>query len=125
MKRHVRGHFVYRAYDADGRLIYIGATSELMNRWDQHEALSWWYEMAAWVEAEPYPTRDAAFAAEMVAIQEEQPAFNIRHTTDGPVLTEADAQVAWNWRSQPFHSFTSMALIDRVNEFRFAGLLTT
>lgn len=118
----VRGHYVYRVYDADERLIYIGATSDLMKRWDAHEALSWWYELAERVDAEPYPTRYAAFAAEMVAIQEEQPAFNIRHRTDGPELTGADADLARQWRQRPGNYFYSLALIDRLNAMSAAAV---
>ena len=110
---------VYRVFDANGRLIYIGSTRDLVSRFAQHERLSWWHELIADVTAVAYPEMDAARAAEEVAIQEEQPAFNVRHTTDGPVLTPADAEVAWRWR-QAGGYFQSLALIDRLNEFRAA-----
>lgn len=33
---HVRNHFVYRAFDAEGHLLYIGCTQNLKARWQQH-----------------------------------------------------------------------------------------
>lgn len=32
----VRNHFVYRAYDAEGGLLYIGCTHDIKKRWTQH-----------------------------------------------------------------------------------------
>jgi predicted GIY-YIG superfamily endonuclease len=109
---------VYRVYDTTGRLIYIGSTRDIVSRFAQHERLSWWHELVADVQTVAYPTQDAAAAAEQVAIQEEQPAFNVAHTTEGPVLTEADAQVARRWAEEPGHFLTVLALIDRLNTFR-------
>lgn len=111
---------VYRVYDKDGRLIYIGASVDVQSRLVTHERYSWWHGLIAEVTTTDYPTADAALAAELVAIQEEQPAFNVRHTTNGPVLTDADAEYALAWRREPYHYFNSMALINRVYEYRLA-----
>jgi hypothetical protein len=103
---------VYRVFDATGRLIYIGASRAVAGRFEVHERLSWWYGLIDRIDTVDYPTMEAAFAAEIVAIQEEQPAFNARHTTNGPVLTEADVEHAVAWQKQyPERGFPG-ALID-------------
>lgn len=71
---------LYRIFDANGRLIYVGQSQRMGFRMQTHERSSWWFELAARIEIEEFPTRDAAMAAEVIAIQEEQPAFNVKHT---------------------------------------------
>jgi predicted GIY-YIG superfamily endonuclease len=108
-------YVVYRAYDADGRLIYIGSTRDVVSRFAQHEMQSWWHELVADVTTVEYPTREAVRAAEIVAIQEEQPAFNTAHTTNGAVLTEADVQVARRARREGrTHHFT-LGVLDAIS----------
>lgn len=67
---------LYRCYDADDRLIYVGSTSSYRRRIGEHLAQSWWYSLVCRLRSEQFPTLEAARAAEKVAIQEEQPAFN-------------------------------------------------
>jgi hypothetical protein len=110
---------VYRVYDEAGRLIYIGASRAVEARFQVHEQQSWWHNLIGRIETVDYPTMQAAFAAEMVAIQEEQPAFNARHTTSGPVLTEDDVDVACRWLQQdPDRGFSVGAMYDRIYEMR-------
>lgn len=67
---------VYRAYDADGLLLYVGVTSGLMQRIAQHEKSSEWAISTATITVEWWPTRAAALAAETRAIVTEGPVFN-------------------------------------------------
>lgn len=78
-------HYLYRIFDAEGALIYVGATSALEQRMTQHRHTHRWPgghpvlsvgdRMAAWV-AEEYPTRRAAFDAERAVIAAERPELN-------------------------------------------------
>lgn len=112
---------VYRIYDDTDRLIYIGASRALPGRLNVHRQLSWWFGLIARIETDEHPTIEAAYAAEMVAIQEEQPAFNVRHTTSGPVLTEDDVDYACRWLvEEPHRSFSSMGMHDRIFQMRGA-----
>ncbi len=82
------GHHVYRLRDAEGALLYIGATSNLGQRIAQHKATKTWpgchpvitvgERMASWT-ADRYETRAEAFAAERVAIAAERPLLNTKH----------------------------------------------
>lgn len=69
---------VYRIFDADDRLIYIGATSNLEQRLIGHGSAAWWYPLLHRIETEPQPSMEDALAAELAAIHAEKPAFNLR-----------------------------------------------
>lgn len=42
----IRDHYVYRAYDADGRLLYVGCTKRLELRQKEHRTESNWMHLA-------------------------------------------------------------------------------
>lgn len=69
--------YVYRVYDADGRLIYVGETGDLVQRLQYHHLKAWWGSQMDRVNAKVYPTRDLALAAERSAIRDEDPRWNI------------------------------------------------
>lgn len=70
---------VYRAYDADDRLIYVGATGNIERRLSNHRSTSWWSSLARRVEVERHPAMPDALRAETEAIRTERPAFNMQH----------------------------------------------
>lgn len=41
-----REHFVYRAFDADGRLLYVGCTIRPTKRFNEHKGQSRWFPFA-------------------------------------------------------------------------------
>ena len=69
--------FVYRVYDADARLIYVGETGNLFQRLDTHAMQTWWAPQVAHVKATVYPSRELALAAERACIRHEDPRWNI------------------------------------------------
>jgi len=67
---------LYRLYDADGHLLYVGVTDRPSVRFAQHEAdKAWWPEVAT-KEITWRRTRQAALKAELRAIQREHPRYN-------------------------------------------------
>ena len=70
-------HWVYRCYDTDGRLIYVGCTMELAKRLDTHHRSSWWADQVANVKATVHPNYAAALRIERKAIREEHPRWNV------------------------------------------------
>ncbi|MFJ6348634.1 DUF6907 domain-containing protein [Streptomyces sp. NPDC092046] len=70
---------LYRLYDADDRLLYIGITKNLEQRWTghRHSATSskWWPDVVRKV-IEWHPSQEAADAAETAAIETEEPLHN-------------------------------------------------
>lgn len=78
-------HYVYRCFDASGRLLYIGCTRDLNARLDVHRS-SWTNPVSvalnmrmARYTSEGYPTKSAGRKAEREAIYNEAPLLNLHH----------------------------------------------
>lgn len=79
-------HYVYRCYDSDGVLLYIGCTTNVQKRLKSHfsapanNTASWWLSLFyADHEVEgPFPGRAAGRATEAAAIAAEHPLFNLQ-----------------------------------------------
>lgn len=69
-------HWVYRCFDEDGRLLYVGCTTNLRNRLEQHRASSWWSPTVAKVTSKVFPDGESGRAAERAAIRDEIPRWN-------------------------------------------------
>lgn len=69
---------LYRYFDVDGRLLYVGVAKDPDKRDREHHCTSEWYEHAVRREIEWHDTRQDALAAERQAIRNELPLFN-RH----------------------------------------------
>jgi hypothetical protein len=70
---------LYRWYDIDRRLIYVGITSDLHVRQSSHVRKSSWTQFASISVVQRYPTRGYSEWAERRAICDEQPLFNHQH----------------------------------------------
>lgn len=70
---------LYRLYDAGDQLLYVGITRNPEHRWSMHSytaARTWWPKVTR-KAVEWHPSREAAAAAELAAIQGEAPAYNV------------------------------------------------
>lgn len=70
---------LYRHYDADGVLLYVGISIGAMRRLIEHLNGSDWSGDIAHVRIETHPTLQAALEAEQIAIQNERPKYNVIH----------------------------------------------
>jgi len=71
---------LYRHYDKDGTLLYIGISLSQFTRLKQHQkSIADWTDMAVTMTTEWLPTRREAFKAEKQAIKLEKPLCNILH----------------------------------------------
>ncbi len=69
-------HVLYRLYDADDGLLYVGITNQWVRRESEHSRdKAWWSEVHR-ISHEVYPDRPTAMAAEKAAIRSERPVFN-------------------------------------------------
>ena len=68
---------LYRFFDADGDLLYVGITRNLNLRLTQHAADKPWWASVARKTLVWYPSRSDAAHAEGKAIREERPQFNV------------------------------------------------
>lgn len=73
-----RPHYVYRHYDADDRLIYVGCTNNPPARLRAHRKSSWWGAQIARSTHIVFPNRQKALDKEREAIALEQPRWNVK-----------------------------------------------
>lgn len=68
---------VYRAYDQQERLLYVGISDGEFIRLSQHAASSPWTRYAVTITLERHPSRAHAERAEREAIASEDPVWNM------------------------------------------------
>lgn len=72
-----RIHVIYRLLDASGRLLYVGISNDLTRRLREHaKEKSWWHEVRGHFHV-PCADREDAQRQESLAIQTENPKYNI------------------------------------------------
>ena len=76
--------YVYRFYNANDVLLYVGSTSSLRKRIHEHYRDNPWFRWVARGEWEHCETRAKASEIEMEAIREERPKYNKLGQLDGP-----------------------------------------
>lgn len=74
--------FLYRFYDADDVLLYVGITDNLLERTWSHARASTWMEFAVRSTVEQHAKRGDAEEAEITAIRGECPLFNQAYNDD-------------------------------------------
>jgi predicted GIY-YIG superfamily endonuclease len=68
---------LYRHFDADGKLLYVGISLSVVARLARHVNGSHWARQITMITIEWHSGRPEALAAEAAAIVAERPAFNI------------------------------------------------
>lgn len=107
---------LYRYFDADGRLLYVGISLSAVARAVQHKNSSHWWSSAVTMTKQTFDTRDEALAAERDAIRAERPFHNKIHA--------APAAAGW-CHHQAVDSSTSDPLegLDLADRASLSGLL--
>lgn len=79
---------LYRLYDLENRLLYVGVAANPLQRWAGHSTTKEWWPEVSVREIEWFPTRIEAETAEAKAITEDAPKWNKQggtdHTERGP-----------------------------------------
>lgn len=70
---------LYRFYDNDKRLLYVGISVRGPRCWREHASDKVWYSDVATATMEHFPTTAEALKAEEAAIKTEAPAYNVVH----------------------------------------------
>lgn len=82
-------YYLYRFFNAAGRLLYVGISNNPDRRWDEHaDDKPWWGEVADQTSERAGDMHDA-LALEEDAIHRERPLYNVVHNGDNP------DRVAW------------------------------
>jgi predicted GIY-YIG superfamily endonuclease len=74
--------YLYRAFDSEGTLLYVGISGRWSERLHRHEKTSQWMQKADIVKLERFETREAVMAAEKKAIKSERPMHNKQMNED-------------------------------------------
>jgi predicted GIY-YIG superfamily endonuclease len=94
----VTTHYVYRCYDADGNLLYVGCTNNPQQRYHAHMYWeTWWAERITHTVMKVYGDRLTALLAEEHAIKTEHPIHNSQHAASRKVRRTWDQQHYINW----------------------------
>ena len=70
---------LYRHFDKDDQLLYIGVSANTMARLSQHQQTAQWLIKAVKMTTEWFRDRQIALEAEKIAIEKEKPIHNIKH----------------------------------------------
>jgi predicted GIY-YIG superfamily endonuclease len=81
---------LYRFFDADDELLYIGITSHLPGRVSEHEGEKPWWTDVERVSVEHFATREEVIEAEREAIRTEGPKHNISHNPQAERLPRTE-----------------------------------
>lgn len=74
-----RPNYVYKAFDREGRLLYVGVTADLEARLAAHRSRSLWAAyMSRHTLVGPFENRADALEAERRIIREERPLYNVQ-----------------------------------------------
>lgn len=84
-----RPHVLYRMYGSDDRLLYIGITADVDQRFTQHGTVQPWWREVAVIRVEHFDDRASVEAAEREAIRSELPAYNRTHLPKPPRVVDS------------------------------------
>jgi DNA-binding XRE family transcriptional regulator/predicted GIY-YIG superfamily endonuclease len=79
---------LYRHFDSDGRLLYVGIALNVFRRTREHESSSWFASIQR-IEVEHFSSRKDAEAAERAAIKNEKPVYNESFARSGSCAVPA------------------------------------
>lgn len=73
---------LYRHFDADHNLLYVGISLSTLQRIGEHKSSAVWFDLIALVTIERFSNKAKALEAEKAAIKNEGPFYNVVH---GPI----------------------------------------
>ncbi len=77
VRRRAEGHEVYRLYDVEDVLLYVGQSDNVHERLRQHAYESRWWSAVSWASLQAAANLEEALEIERVAIAEEHPVHNL------------------------------------------------
>lgn len=70
-------NILYRIFDADGALLYVGATTNPGKRYRDHSIIQAWWDEASTITLQHLDTYEELAVAEVAAIKAEKPKYNV------------------------------------------------
>jgi predicted GIY-YIG superfamily endonuclease len=103
---------LYRYFDEDDVLLYVGITDSPGRRWEQHMREQPWWPAARSHTVRLHDSREAAEMAERVAIRDERPVYNIAHAA--PSLATVVSEQPWRCPACGWEAFALAGQIDHM-----------
>lgn len=102
--RAAKVHCLYRHFNKDDDLLYVGISLSAMTRLLQHQSCAAWFDEIVTVRIERFATRAEVRAAEALAIATERPRHNIARPPEkvGRILADAVGQTG-QFHAAPVH----------------------
>ena len=72
---------LYRHFNSAGELLYVGISTNAYNRYKQHRQEKNWVNQVTSITLERFNRREFAIEAEKIAIEKENPKYNVIHKT--------------------------------------------
>lgn len=73
-------NILYRHYDENGTLLYIGVSTSFFERLSQHKCHSTWFNQIQTMTLERFSTKVEMLKAEKKAIKKEKPVHNVHYS---------------------------------------------
>lgn len=119
-------HTLYRFYDRDGELLYVGITNNPPRRFSKHKSEKDWWIQVARIDLEQHPTREELQDAERNAVAGERPLHNIRlngkSSQPAPVGVENGVRAYDTLEGRWFHSWIDDSESEHKSPHRRNGL---
>lgn len=91
---------LYRHFNADGELLYVGISMTVLIRTRSHSYNSTWFNEVRRIEIEPFPSLVSALEAERSAIRDEKPKHNAQCLDSKKFQNKRDAMRAGRDRAK-------------------------
>lgn len=93
---------LYRHYNANGALLYVGISLSAVIRFAKHKHESKWANEVHTMKVEYFDSREQALEAEQNAIKKERPLFNINHNKKpkAPDIKDCNVMIYENMRGE-------------------------
>lgn len=109
---------LYRHFDADGKLLYVGISINSVARLVQHRSVAEWFPLIRTITVESFFDRKTAERAELDAILKEKPRFNQRGAAPEPGKIRRRAHPLQANPNFAFEQAMAMLQPDRLNKPR-------
>jgi len=113
---------LYRHFDAENNLMYVGISLNVFQRLSQHRDHSRWFGNIKRVEIEHFETREKAIIAEKNAIKTENPKFNINSKKTAKEINDEEKLV--ERQKQFLKSFVEHKLAYKLNDVKISLYMT-
>jgi hypothetical protein len=115
---------LYRHFDANGRLLYVGVSAAAVYRFLVHKQASCWADQITTITIETFPSRNEAMEAERLAIKAKAPLYNVSPRGGGfkPGVRASEPSRIGESSSRQIKAGRILAELSQSDVARLAGL---